>query len=207
MSAPHVPHASPDQRDLDSATTDALTAPAALHTPTTDPQPHNADRDPADANPSRAAVWGERVRLAWQGAGVALLVWVTLNAITVLGGQAFFGLSPYVITGDSMEPAINRGDVILVSDPPPATEPVGEGTVITFAQDPTGAASVDADDSVALVTITHRVVDVDIVDGEPVYATAGDATDVTDPMPVNHDQLDGVAEVRLPFIGVPWTLL
>lgn len=102
------------------------------------------------------------------------------------------GWQPTVITGHSMEPAIERGDVVIVR-PTPQSAYV-PGAVITFA---------DANRPGRLVT--HRVV---AVRTDGMLVTKGDNNRDDDPQPIAPQRVRGRAVLRLPFAGraVVWFL-
>jgi signal peptidase len=97
------------------------------------------------------------------------------------------GWEPTIITGRSMEPAIERGDLVVVR-PAPASAYV-EGAVITFA---------DADRPDRLVT--HRIV---AVRPDGALVTKGDNNRDSDPQPVTLDRVRGRAVLRVPWAGRP----
>ena len=112
------------------------------------------------------------------GAGLVILV----AAPGLVGGDESF-----VVTSESMSPALERGDVVFVED----TDP-GDITV---------------DDIVTLAGgdgeyMTHRVIDVLEEDGEYYVETQGDANDVSDGV-VSADAVVGVVTHDLPLVGYP----
>ena len=124
----------------------------------------------------RAARWASYAVL---GAAAWILILTTLPRLA--------GWQPTVITGHSMEPTIDRGDVIVVR-PAPASAFV-PGAVITF-DDPNRPGRL----------ITHRVVAVR-ADGR--LTTRGDHNHDADPAPVAVAAVHGRAVLRVPFAGRP----
>jgi len=113
-------------------------------------------------------------------AGAAwMLIWATIPRA--------FGWQPIVITGGSMEPAIDRGDIILAR-PVPASALV-PGAVITFT-DPNRPGQL----------ITHRIVSIK-PDGS--LETRGDHNGTPDPQSVAVRTVRGRAVLRLPYLGRP----
>lgn len=94
-----------------------------------------------------------------------------------------------VVLSGSMEPAIETGDVILVSKTP--IENVEIGDVVTFR----AHASTDT-------TYTHRVVDVNHDERGTVLTTKGDANENPDPMGVNDEMLIGTVDHTIPKLGI-----
>lgn len=76
-----------------------------------------------------------------------------------------FGFRPYIVLSGSMEPNLQVGDMIVSKKV--SEEEVENGDIITF-EDENGA------------TITHRVVDIIIKDGEKLYQTKGDNNNAKD---------------------------
>jgi len=70
-----------------------------------------------------------------------------------------------VVQSGSMEPAIHTGSVVMVK---PASD-YKIGDVITFGEV-----------SKTKAPITHRIYDIKVVDGNPVYITKGDANNAPD---------------------------
>ncbi len=113
---------------------------------------------------------------------VSWLVAVPLIAIVLF--LAFIYLSPaydmYVVTSESMRPAINMGDLIVTG---PAGGNIKPGTVVTYEQGKT--------------LVTHRVVSTK--DGKLV--TKGDAVEDPDPSPISLAQVKGVYLFKIPSVG------
>lgn len=90
-----------------------------------------------------------------------------------------------VLSG-SMEPAIHTGSVVVMA--PTADYKIGE--VITF-----GVISKTE------TPVTHRIKDIKIVDGKPVYITKGDANNATDSKEISQSEVDGKVLFSIPFLG------
>ncbi len=108
-----------------------------------------------------------------------LAAWAMIPA-AVLGWQAL------VITSGSMQPTIERGDVVVAA--PYRGEEIGGGTVIVF-EDPGG-----------LGLVTHRI-HVVLDDGR--FLTKGDANARTDSTPIEREHIRGVGRILVPLIGLP----
>ncbi len=99
--------------------------------------------------------------------------------------------SIYTIVSASMTPKIKVYDVIInVKAKSPADIRVGD--IITFKS--TSAFTYD-------MTITHRVIDVQIVNGEYEYITKGDFNEIPDMAPAKYSNVIGIAKVKLPQLG------
>lgn len=99
--------------------------------------------------------------------------------------------SIYTIVSASMTPKIKVYDVIInVKAKSPSDINVGD--IITFKS--TSAFTYD-------MTITHRVIDVQIVNGEYEYITKGDFNEIPDMAPAKYSNVIGIAKVKLPQLG------
>ena len=99
--------------------------------------------------------------------------------------------SIYTIVSASMTPKIKVYDVIInVKAKSPSDIHVGD--IITFKS--TSAFTYD-------MTITHRVIDIQIVNGEYEYITKGDFNEIPDLAPAKYSKVIGIAKVKLPQLG------
>jgi signal peptidase len=92
-----------------------------------------------------------------------------------------------VVSG-SMEPAIHTGDVIIVA--PVDAKEVRVDDIITYR-------SRDKSD----MLITHRVMGILTINGQPSFQTKGDANDSVDDGFVSADRLIGHMVFRVPYFG------
>ena len=153
-----------------------------------------------------------------QKPGFRLLSWATSAALALAAAfaalmllPAVFGLQRYVITGDSMSGAYDRGSVVF-SEVVPVSE-LRVGDVITY--EPPAASGVDG-------LITHRIVAIDHDPrGRPVLRTKGDANASRDPWRFRLERSEqarvvagvpyvgyafaalGIREVRMALVGIP----
>lgn len=112
---------------------------------------------------------------------VAVLVPFALTAVP----QLALADQSYVVRSDSMEPAIEAGDLVIVNSVP--AQDIEAGDVIAY----------DSGDRV----VTHRVVDVLDHGGSVEFRTKGDANEEPDPHPVAADAVVGRVMVMVPVIG------
>lgn len=110
-----------------------------------------------------------------------LLFVICLSFVTI----RVSGLSSYVVTGGSMEPAIHKGSLVLVQPVSPSEVKVGD--VITFQQ-------YDQ-------TTTHRVIGVTQDARGLVFKTKGDANSVADPEDKTFPGAVGIVRGTLPLAG------
>ncbi|TGD13098.1 signal peptidase I [Brevibacterium sp. S111] len=121
--------------------------------------------------------------IAWTLAGLfALIIVLTVLVPRVIGAE------PYTVISGSMEPTIPTGSIVVSQHV--GADDVAFGDVITY-QLKSGEP----------LTVTHRVVGVDIVEGQTRYRTQGDANNAEDPLPVRPEQIRGVVIYHIPFVG------
>lgn len=117
-----------------------------------------------------------------------IATWVVLTVTVLLSswvafGWAIGGWTPVTITSGSMSPALQVGDVLLISDRDVDT--VGQRSIVVF----------DRDDEL----IAHRVF---AVDGDRLV-TKGDANPAPDAERVQTDDVVGVGRLVVPLVGRP----
>jgi len=96
------------------------------------------------------------------------------------------GIGTFVVTGSSMEPAIQKGALVIVEPVSPST--VSRGDIITF-------------EHYGQMT-THRVIAIDGSNAaSPTFTTKGDANTVADPEPVHFPGQVGVYRGSIPLLG------
>jgi signal peptidase len=96
------------------------------------------------------------------------------------------GMGTFVVTGSSMEPAINKGALVIVEPVSPSA--VSRGDIITF-------------EHYGQMT-THRVIAIDGSNAaSPTFTTKGDANTVADPEPVHFPGQVGVYRGSIPLLG------
>jgi signal peptidase I len=91
----------------------------------------------------------------------------------------------YVVDSGSMEPAIRTGAMVLV-------KPQGEykiGDVVTFVLDRRDEP------------VTHRIYDISVSGGIPLFLTKGDANEEPDAQQVRQRDIIGKVLVDVPFVG------
>lgn len=117
---------------------------------------------------------------------VAIVLGVAILATVVL--PRLLDAEPYTVMSGSMEPTLPTGSVV-VSQSISADE-VRFDDVITFQME-----------SGRPQTVTHRVVAVDIIEGETRFRTQGDANNATDPEPIRPEQVRGKVIYHVPYVG------
>ena len=129
---------------------------------------------------------------------------VSVRLAVLLCILLYSGLSAYsgsllplrLVKGESMEPALQAGDVVLIKRIPAAQ--IKEGDIIAY--EIPDAAGIDS--ATALSGILHRVVGSKFKEGQRVLVTRGDNGEI-DPWPVLPSAVQGKLELRIPWIGKP----
>ena len=110
---------------------------------------------------------------------------IMLFVIMVVSNQ--FVIGSYVIATESMTGELNKGDAAIYVKYDDQT--ITEGQVIAF----------EKDDRVVI----HRVVDIQIINGQTRYFTKGDANEDVDTGFINDYNIIGLINFKIPFIGYP----
>jgi signal peptidase len=122
-----------------------------------------------------------------------VIYYIFIGLIIVIAGLLI--ISAFPITGNyklmivqsgSMEPTIKMGSVVMV-------KPVSDykiGDVITFGPY-----------SKTKAPTSHRIYDIKVVDGQPVYITKGDANNAPDAREITKRDVLGKVLFSIPYIG------
>ena len=124
------------------------------------------------------------IKKIWGIVSLVLVVLVVLAAIFLLGSR-ILGYRVFNIVSGSMEPHYSVGDLIYVKEVDPNTVKVGD--VITFV--------LNED----IVVATHRVVRIDAEKQH--FYTKGDVNDTEDLAPVHFNNLVGIPQFSIPYLG------
>lgn len=114
------------------------------------------------------------------------LAFVCAASVVALNSGAF-RYATLVIGSGSMSGTLERGDVIVYEKN--LSRPVEEGDVIVFEKDQ--------------MTVVHRVVEIDHVDGQTRYYTKGDANDEMDSGFITSANVVGCVRLTLHYVGYP----
>ena len=116
---------------------------------------------------------------------IALAVALFASCLGLLAIRTL-GMGTFVVTGSSMEPAINKGALVIVEPVLPSA--VSRGDIITF-------------EHYGQMT-THRVIAIDASNAaSPTFTTKGDANTVADPEPVHFPGQVGIYRGSIPLLG------
>ena len=110
---------------------------------------------------------------------------IMLFTVMVISNQ--FSIGSYVIATESMTGELNKGDAAIYERYEDQT--VSEGQVIVFEKDDT--------------VIIHRVVDIQIINGQTRYFTKGDVNEEMDDGFIYDSNIIGLVNFKIPFIGYP----
>lgn len=109
--------------------------------------------------------------------------------------EAFLGFRIFRVQTGSMIPTYQVGDVILVKEVNPDTIQIGDD--VTY-QGKVG--------SMKGMLVTHRVIDIEEVDGKRVFHTKGIANNSEDPV-VSEEQINGVVQTKMYILSLICMLL
>lgn len=119
--------------------------------------------------------------------GVVVIFVVLVAALLIVSALPITGdFKVLTVISGSMEPTIKTGSVVVVK--PEADYKIGD--VITFGPY-----------SKTQVPTTHRIHDIKVVDGQPVYITKGDANNAPDSREVRKKDIVGKVLFSIPYIG------
>ena len=122
------------------------------------------------------------------GKAILFIGTVALAVVTLLSSLTLrVPIKPYVVTSGSMRPTIYEGSVAFVTR---GVTNINKGDVITFIR---------PDDFKQ--NVTHRVADIEEIDGKPMYKTKGDANNTVDPWEVRPEAVWGKVAFNIPLIG------
>lgn len=110
---------------------------------------------------------------------IALLL--VFSALPIPGGAKVF-----IVQSGSMEPAIKTGSVVVVKS---ASE-YRVGDIITFGPY-----------SKTKTPTTHRIYEMKVIGGEPVYITKGDANNAPDQRQITKREIIGKVMLDMPYVG------
>ncbi len=99
-----------------------------------------------------------------------------------------FGFKSFIVLTGSMEPNLNIKDLIVINKV--SEDSINVGDIITFHNK--GGKQ----------TITHRVIEIQEIDGKVYYKTKGDNNNSEDEEPVSFDNVDGKMIFKLDKFGI-----
>ncbi len=119
-------------------------------------------------------------------------LFVGFMVVLILFMTGVFSYKPVVIMSNSMMPIYGRGDMVVVRQKTPSMK-IAVGDIIQYSHDGR--------------IITHRVAELAVDKDVVQYITRGDNSDSNDPWLVSIDQVGGIVQARIPFVGYPTVIL
>lgn len=119
--------------------------------------------------------------------GVVILIGSLIPFVLYAVPEAGGADHGFVVTSESMSPAIPLGSIVMVDEK--GTEAYEQGDVITFETERDPAPT------------THRIQDVRPTDDGQVFVTKGDANEDPDSSPVDPGQVIGEVVLTIPYAG------
>ncbi|MGF3585338.1 MAG: signal peptidase I [Thermoplasmatota archaeon] len=116
--------------------------------------------------------------LAWTGIAI-------ISLLIIFFSFGYLGVQPTVIYSGSMRPALDVGDVVIISKVP--IDDIQEGDIIQYRTEN--------------VPIVHRVYEISGKSDKKVFITKGDANDAPDSDPILAENVMGKVIFNLPKIG------
>ena len=98
---------------------------------------------------------------------------------------SLFGYKIFTIVSGSMEPTLNIGDLIVIKEADQSK--IKEQDIISFREEKS--------------IITHRVTKIIEESGQKLYQTKGDNNNKDDDKMVNYEEIEGVYNFKVPYIG------
>lgn len=98
---------------------------------------------------------------------------------------SFFGIKSFVIVSGSMKPRLNLGDMVFVKEV--TIEELNKNDIISFKDENS--------------IVTHRIKDIEIVDGIKYFITKGDNNNTKDNCEVSINDIEGKLIFSIPLIG------
>lgn len=98
---------------------------------------------------------------------------------------SIFGIKTYVIISESMKPALEIGDIVLVKEQP--EEELKVGDLISFRR--------------GELVITHRIQEIIETNNVKQYVTKGDHNNVQDAEYITEEDIEGKVIIKIPYLG------
>lgn len=123
----------------------------------------------------------------WDIFNYLLYAMVVIFALLAISSKfSLGGIKLLTVKSGSMEPTIKTGSMVIVK----SFYYYQVGDIVTFK---------NLDNS--LETTTHRIVKSEVIEGQPVFTTQGDANNIPDLTKLTPDRIVGKIKFKLPFFG------
>ncbi len=103
--------------------------------------------------------------------------------------SGYFHYHAIAVASGSMEPAIYKGDVVVIEKLDKKFGDLKVGQVIAYKKDK--------------IIVVHRLYNIIKVDGEYFFYTKGDNNDFVDNYKITEDMVIGTVNIKVPYIGYP----
>lgn len=143
---------------------------------------------------SKKLIVGKILSIAWNIIVKLVTIAILLISIIIItqkvtnNEKSFLGYRIFRVQTGSMIPKYQIGDVILVKEKDPDKIKVGDD--VTYQ---------GVEGSLKGILITHRVIDIEMVDGVRTFHIQGIANNQEDPV-VYGEQINGVVQFRMPIL-------
>ncbi|TFG11455.1 signal peptidase I [Candidatus Thorarchaeota archaeon] len=133
--------------------------------------------------------WDEKPEFVKTGFLLFLVVGATLGGYGVFMFAMGTTTPIVVVTSDSMEPTLYRGDLLIIQ----AREPdqIALNDIVVYQDEVWHSDG----------PIVHRVVEIEIVEGDYYYFTKGDNNPTRDPYNRTYSEIVGVVVATIPWLG------
>ena len=121
----------------------------------------------------------------WSYVGIGAFVCALAGYVMLISCQFTFGM--FVIGSESMTGELNKGDAVIYREYEDQVIEVGE--IIVFSKNGN--------------KIIHRVVEIERINGKNRYITKGDANQDPDSGYITEEQIIGIANLKIPYVGYP----
>ena len=113
------------------------------------------------------------------------IVLLYISCIDKFDTPSFYIYKAYIISTESMQPTINKGDAIIIKKINEDNLEIGD--IVTF--------KIDKE------IITHRIVRIESNGKENVYITKGDNNNITDDFVISYKDIEGKKILKIPYLG------
>lgn len=120
---------------------------------------------------------------------LSLIVPTMLVIVLVYFTSGYFKYHAIAVASGSMEEEISKGDVVIVEKIYDKYDELKEGQVIAYKYEG--------------IIVVHRIVKILKEDGKYYIYTKGDANNMQDNYVVNQENVIGIVNIKIPFVGLP----
>jgi len=133
--------------------------------------------------------WNARSEWVKTGFLLFLVVGATLGGYGIFMFAMGTTTPVVVVTSDSMEPTLYRGDLLIIQARPP--EEIALNDIVVYQDEVWHSDG----------PIVHRVIEIEVVEGDYYYFTKGDNNPTRDPYNRTYSEIVGVVVATIPWLG------